>query len=447
MFCKALAVGLGFGVAAVAGVAVGVLFSANALTIAAATRQRAKPALCEADLEEDAEGRILNWRSALRVIQQRGITPSLRERLWPILLGVFSPLSTSAEREAELRRLHARGAARRGGDGRGAAAAAFAEAHRIVVLDALRSDMRSCDRAFDPGADLECVPLAGFAEEDEEEGLLSDLMLVRHGAAEAAPESASPAPGAAPADYDGLWCSAQTRDALGALSPRHRLHVPRTLRLIRVLSAYAVHDPETGYCQGMADLASVVVQLVRDEALAFACFERVMRSARANFRHDERGIRQQLARLAAIVADTEQELYARLAALGAADCMFAYRMVVVLLRRELPLEEVLLVWEAAWAHAAARPGAADGVPLAPPPGLPRKPSPPAPDAEPPDFVLQFIAAAIRGQKREILTQCHGTDDVLRLFSRVQIDFWVTFVQAQKQYKAYSTGPSSLRAVS
>ena len=68
---KALAVGLGFGVAAVAGVAVGVLFSANALTIAAATRQRAKPALCEADLEEDAEGRILNWRSALRVIQQR----------------------------------------------------------------------------------------------------------------------------------------------------------------------------------------------------------------------------------------------------------------------------------------------------------------------------------------------------------------------------------------
>lgn len=87
---KALAVGLGFGVAAVAGVAVGVLFSANALTIAAATRQRAKPALCAADLEEDAEGRILNWRSALRVIQQR-----VRRVVWvfDIFKGILQALA------------------------------------------------------------------------------------------------------------------------------------------------------------------------------------------------------------------------------------------------------------------------------------------------------------------------------------------------------------------
>jgi len=33
------------------------------------------------------------------------------------------------------------------------------------------------------------------------------------------------------------------------------------------------------------------VQLFEDDALAFACFERLMRSARRNFRHDETGIR------------------------------------------------------------------------------------------------------------------------------------------------------------
>ena len=40
-----------------------------------------------------------------------------------------------------------------------------------------------------------------------------------------------------------------------------------------------------------SDLASIFVQLFEDDALAFACFERLMRSARRNFRHDETGIR------------------------------------------------------------------------------------------------------------------------------------------------------------
>ncbi len=44
-------------------------------------------------------------------------------------------------------------------------------------------------------------------------------------------------------------------------------------------------------CTCRSDLASVFVQLFEDDALAFACFERLMRSARRNFRHDETGIR------------------------------------------------------------------------------------------------------------------------------------------------------------
>jgi hypothetical protein len=40
-----------------------------------------------------------------------------------------------------------------------------------------------------------------------------------------------------------------------------------------------------------SDLAAVFVQLFDDDALAFACFERMMRSARQNFKHDETGIR------------------------------------------------------------------------------------------------------------------------------------------------------------
>lgn len=43
--------------------------------------------------------------------------------------------------------------------------------------------------------------------------------------------------------------------------------------------------------QGMSDIAAVFVQLFDDDALAFAAFERLMRSARRNFRHDEAGIK------------------------------------------------------------------------------------------------------------------------------------------------------------
>ena len=40
-----------------------------------------------------------------------------------------------------------------------------------------------------------------------------------------------------------------------------------------------------------SDLAAIFVQLFDDDALAFACFERLMRSARRNFKHDETGIK------------------------------------------------------------------------------------------------------------------------------------------------------------
>lgn len=132
--------------------------------------------------------------------------------------------------------------------------------------------------------------------------------------------------------------------------PARALLQRRQLRLVQVLSAYALHDPETGYCQGMADLAAVpVLVFAHDDALAWAATERLMRSARANFRHDETGIRMQLAQIAGILRDTDPALFARLRELDCADCTFAYRMVVVRLRRELRYKEVLTLWEMSWA--------------------------------------------------------------------------------------------------
>lgn len=74
----ALAVGLGVGFAAMTGVVVGALYGANALSTTAASRQASKPALQEDDLLRDEAGRILNWRTALRIIQH-GVSELLGE--------------------------------------------------------------------------------------------------------------------------------------------------------------------------------------------------------------------------------------------------------------------------------------------------------------------------------------------------------------------------------
>lgn len=75
----------------------------------------------------------------------------------------------------------------------------------------------------------------------------------------------------------------------------------------------------------------------------------------------------------------------------------------------------------------------------PPAGSSRQPPPP-----PPDFVLQFVVAVVRSQRGRVLMECRDTDDVLRLFNAVKIDFWAALAQARKQHKAYAQGITVLK---
>ena len=62
----------------------------------------------------------------------------------------------------------------------------------------------------------------------------------------------------------------------------------------------------------------------------------------------------------------------------------------------------------------------------------------------PDFILHFVAAAVRAQRNKILYECTEGDDVLRLFNSIKIDFWTALAQARKQQKAYSQGMAVLQ---
>ncbi|CAI6004028.1 unnamed protein product [Closterium sp. NIES-65] len=117
-----------------------------------------------------------------------------------------------------------------------------------------------------------------------------------------------------------------------------------------ILAVHAWIDPATGFCQGMCDILSPFIMLYAHPADAFWCFECLFSRIRHNFvLEGPVGILRQLAVLRDVVALVDPELASHLEELGADNFMFAFRMLLVLFRRELPLVDVIVMWEMMWA--------------------------------------------------------------------------------------------------
>ncbi|KAG6475383.1 rab GTPase-activating protein 22-like [Zingiber officinale] len=189
-------------------------------------------------------------------------------------------------------------------------------------------------------------------------------------------------------------------------------------RMVAVLEAYAVYDPEIGYCQGMSDLLTPILAVIKEDHEAFWCFVGFMRKARHNFRLDEVGIQRQLSTVSKIIKCKDLHLYKHLEKLQAQDCFFVYRMVLVLLRRELTFDQTMSMWEVMWAdQAAIRSGIGKSARE-----IMRLRAPPTDD-----LLLYAVAACVLQRRKliierynsmdEIVTECNsmaGTLDVWRL---------------------------------
>ncbi|KAI5413656.1 hypothetical protein KIW84_057998 [Lathyrus oleraceus] len=121
-------------------------------------------------------------------------------------------------------------------------------------------------------------------------------------------------------------------------------------RMSDILAVYAWVDPATGYCQGMSDLLSPFVVIFEDNADAFWCFEMLLRRMRENFQMEgPTRVMKQLQALWHILELSDKELFAHLSKIGAESLHFAFRMLLVLFRRELSFNEALSMWEMMWA--------------------------------------------------------------------------------------------------
>ncbi|KAL5147677.1 GTPase-activating protein gyp7 [Glycine soja] len=122
-------------------------------------------------------------------------------------------------------------------------------------------------------------------------------------------------------------------------------------KLWDILSVYARIDSDVGYGQGMSDLCSPMIILLNDEADAFWCFERLMRRLRGNFRCTDNsvGVEAQLSTLATITQVIDPKLHQHIEHIGGGDYLFAFRMIMVLFRREFSFCDSLYLWEMMWA--------------------------------------------------------------------------------------------------
>ncbi|XP_019200316.1 PREDICTED: GTPase-activating protein gyp7-like isoform X2 [Ipomoea nil] len=197
------------------------------------------------------------------------------------------------------------------------------------------------------------------------------------------------------------------------LDPSRIFHAAR---LVAILEAYALYDPEIGYCQGMSDLLSPIISVITEDFEAFWCFVGFMKKARHNFRLDEVGIRRQLNIVSKIIKSKDSHLYRHLEKLQAEDCFFVYRMVIVLFRRELTFDQTLCLWEVMWAdQAAIRAGigksAWSRIRLRAPPTE--------------DLLLYAIAASVLQRRKQIIEKYSSMDEILRECNNMagHLDVW------------------------
>ncbi|EOX94386.1 Ypt/Rab-GAP domain of gyp1p superfamily protein isoform 3 [Theobroma cacao] len=122
-------------------------------------------------------------------------------------------------------------------------------------------------------------------------------------------------------------------------------------KLWDVLAIYSWVDDDIGYVQGMNDICSPMVILLENEADAFWCFERAMRKLRENFRCSTNsiGVQSQLSTLSQVIRTVDPKLHQHLEDLDGGEYLFAFRMLMVLFRREFSFIDALYLWEVMWA--------------------------------------------------------------------------------------------------
>jgi len=240
----------------------------------------------------DRAGVLRNSRVLVLAVRSGGLEPEARPAAWPFLAGVFHWNSSKSEREVKLLQMR--------------------QKFQAAVAQA-KEEVARCD------VEMEQRALEGLSAESDTELTLTlirkDVIRTDRNIAEYSDDD-----------------SALLR------------------RLECILHLYARAHPEVGYCQGMSDLLSPTLWVLRNEEpmLAFYCFESLMQRGLAeNFLTSGDGIKAQLGVLGSLLRRVDSILAERFDAVDPGYHSL-YRWVLVQFKRELRFSDIVRLWEVIW---------------------------------------------------------------------------------------------------
>lgn len=125
---------------------------------------------------------------------------------------------------------------------------------------------------------------------------------------------------------------------------------PNVAILRDILLTYSFYNFDLGYCQGMSDLLSPILFVMRDESVSFWSFVALMERLGSNFSRDQNGIHTQLFALMKLVEILDLPLHNYF---GQTDCLnyfFCFRWILIQFKREFAYDEIIQLWEVLWTH-------------------------------------------------------------------------------------------------
>ncbi|XP_050295947.1 TBC1 domain family member 15 [Anthonomus grandis grandis] len=115
-----------------------------------------------------------------------------------------------------------------------------------------------------------------------------------------------------------------------------------------ILMTYVMRNFDLGYVQGMSDLLSPILMLIKTESDSFWCFEGFMNKLLSNFDIDQAGMKEQLSNLHLLLSFVDPTLANYLDTHDCGNMFFCFRWLLVWFKRELSQEDVMRFWEVLW---------------------------------------------------------------------------------------------------
>jgi len=144
----------------------------------------------------------------------------------------------------------------------------------------------------------------------------------------------------------------QIEKDIGRTDRSHAYYVgdnnPNVALLQEILMTYVMYNFDLGYVQGMSDLLSPILFVMKNEVDAFWCFVGFMDRVGSNFEFDQGGMKRQLDNLTEIMKFVDPAFYNYLDAKESGNLYFCFRWMLIWFKREFNYSDTMNLWEVLW---------------------------------------------------------------------------------------------------